>query len=906
MLIIFYYLLVVSLGILGVIHSQSVAESYKYLFVSPSYVNDTSLNWTTSVWVGVLGIHGTIAALSITFMGMFVNQVSNYSDSGFEDICKSLILSRSNFLSFSLNSIFSLLTGVVLLAFGGGMIAYVISVIVSLIFILNYGLMYLKLYNVTENPTIIREFLLSDLKIKGDRYFSSNLHLQWLVEKFDLCCERLDFIENGWGSDFFTLEQRTLEIFTDKKNLLLSGFCAECLKEINETIKINNESNEFKLCISLNFYQNISYSSFNIEFQKGVSIDEGVIFQLEKLLERALLTTQTVPEEIVFYQKYEQAIIENIRSNLLKGSEIGVNFGVNALLTLTEKNDVIRTLSALDHSFGFSNKKNRIDYAIFATFFERVSSEILLKGDFKIAQEVMGGIINLGRYIYTTEFFYEFYRLTSRSLHHHARYNLRDDDFSIFDLYVHTARENFMTQNYKAFELNTDFLTKELRHIDHSDDGESLSKIEIKMVQCVKSIVTLILIRLVYLKDKKRQDGEFNNLSNYLCAWCNATFFEDIYFKEGTYDVLFTIPHEPDFNASRMLREIPDYEVSSISMSNDSVRAIAFLMTQSTVNKNNFNPIFIRKKKDFLDNTGLSTHELQSIITYLKNDDFAEVLKAIDKDSLDTCNRLTVSESLENLVIEKNNLINKEIIESKLDDDLVQKYISEVAISFEKHLFKILDANTLSISKNISSETSYSVINKREVMKSIDGVHYTMNGGHHAEVGIYYWVKSVLAKVKSKSKNIIEINNPNELPTDKLVTISNKVKGESGLYRYCKGLRIFDNEGVLKLGDAGLYYMDFENEFSFIRGQDLFDVLIEGITSQNIELIGGVGAFGEANPFLHALMILRINLELIEKENYNFYFLSVEKCKELTKLSDRKVSLSFDKGTLLDESKLIS
>ncbi|WP_320732729.1 hypothetical protein, partial [Enterobacter roggenkampii] len=625
------------------------------------------------------------------------------------------------------------------------------------------------------------------------------------------------------------------------------------------------------------------------------------------MLERALLTRKSVPQEIVYYQKYEQAVIANIRSSLLKGNEMGVDFGVKALFILTEKNYVVSTIGALDHSFGYSNKKNRIDYSIFAAFFEKLSLEIIIRGDFKLAKEVMGGIINLGRYLLTIDHFYEFYKLISRSLHDRARYGFGDDNYEMFDLYVHTARQNLMTQNYMAFELNTQFLTKEFRYLEHADDGESLSKIENKMVQCVKNIVTLILIRLIHLKDNNKQESdEFKRLSNHLRSWCNAAFFEDVYYKEGAYDALFVIPSEPDFDASRTLREIPDYETSSISMSNDTCRAIAFIMTQSPVSNNHFNPIFIRDKKEFLNNTGLSTYQLQSIITYLKSDEFSEVLEAIEKGSTAASNRLLICEGLESLVMEKNNLVNDVIIESKLDEELVQKYINEVTISFEKHLFKILDANTPSVSDSLSSEISYSVINKREVMKSLDGVHYNMNGGHHAELSIYHWVKSVINKIKPKPKNIIEIGNPNELPTDKLVTISNKVKGEPGVYRYCKGLRINDNEGILELGEPGLYYMDFENEFSFIRGHVLFDILIEEITSQNIELVGGGDAFGEANPFLYALMALKINLELIEKENYNLYFLSLDKCKELTKLSDRKVHLSFDKGTLLDESKRIS
>ncbi|HGB6441778.1 TPA: hypothetical protein ACIVZU_004402, partial [Salmonella enterica subsp. enterica serovar Waycross] len=198
---------------------------------------------------------------------------------------------------------------------------------------------------------------------------------------------------------------------------------------------------------------------------------------IKTILERALLTRNMLPEEIVFYHKYEQAVINNIRSSLLKGDEVGIDFGVKALFTLTEKNDVIRTISSLDHSFGFSNKKNRIDSTIFAMFFEKVSFELMTSGDLKKAREVMGWIINLGRYLYTEDYFYEFYRIICRSLHDRARYGFGDDDFSMFDLYVHTTRQNLMARNYMAFELNTNFLTNELRYLEHATDGESLSVI---------------------------------------------------------------------------------------------------------------------------------------------------------------------------------------------------------------------------------------------------------------------------------------------------------------------------------------------------------------------------------------------------------------------------------------------
>lgn len=57
-------------------------------------------------------MHGTIAALSITFMGMFVDQVSKTSEHGFEHLSKVLLLREYDFLGFSVESVCSLLCGV--------------------------------------------------------------------------------------------------------------------------------------------------------------------------------------------------------------------------------------------------------------------------------------------------------------------------------------------------------------------------------------------------------------------------------------------------------------------------------------------------------------------------------------------------------------------------------------------------------------------------------------------------------------------------------------------------------------------------------------------------------------------------------------------------------------------------
>ncbi|WP_197062492.1 hypothetical protein [Cedecea neteri] len=901
------YLMIIIAGIFGVFYSDSFGPLFKYLLITPSYLNSTSLNWTTGVWVGVLGIHGTIAALSITFMGMFVSQVSSYSEPGFEDICKSLLLRKSHFLIFSLNSVFSLLSGIVLVAFGGGMIAYVISIIVSLCFIFSYGLMYLKLYNVTENPAIINDYLFMELNSAGENHYSFIVNSQGLIRRFNECCEGLSHIDYGWNSNFLLREQRTLNVFNESEQLVLSGFCPLCLRLINDEIKNGTDGGDVKLLLNLSFNLSVSYSSFNIDFENGSVVKDELIYKIEKMLGSAFLTKDTTPDEIVIYRNYEQAVIKNIRTSLLKGSEWGIDFGVKALFALTDKNDFLRTISGLDHSFSYTNKKNSVDYSIFAAFCEKVAFEAIIRNDVKKTSQAMKCIIDIGRFLYTNDYFHEFYILICRSLHEKIRYGFVDGDSSFFDLYVYTVCQNLLYKNYMSFGFNTEFLTKEFRYLQDPDDRESLSAIEIKMVQCVKDVVTLILIRLDYLRDKSLEDdNELVILFEYLRSWVNAEFFNELYYKEGTYDTLFVIPKKTDFDSGRTLREIPDYQASVASASDDTYKSIVSIITQSSFNKNNLNPIFIRDKKDFLEVTGLTTFQLQAISSYLRGEEFTGFLKVINHGDADDSNREAVAEYLDGIILEKNNIVAKFITSSDLDDELVGKYINEVSVSLKRRLDKILDTESLGLSNLVSGSTFNSFINKREVMKPIDGVHYSMNGGYYAERDVFNWIKSVLDKVKLKKKNIIEIETLKELPTEKIVTIHNKLKGEPGVYRYSKGVKMNDEKGFLGLESPGLYYMDFDNEFKFSRGHSLYDVLIEKISDDNVGLVSENGFWGTENPFLYAHLVVAINLDLIEEECYTFYFLSVDNCKKLTALHDHNARLTPDKETILNDSKNIS
>lgn len=889
----FVYLCIVAAGIAGVIYSGEFGDEYKYFFVSPSAIKNDALSWTTGVWGGVLGIHGTIAALSITFMGMFVSQVSEYSEHGFENVCKSLLLRKTSFLRFSLNSILTLLTGIVLISCGGGLISYAISICVSLFFIFSYGLMYLRLYNVTENPGVIADSLFIELQESRRSQSSIDELTDSLKNNFLGTIQEFEFIHFGWG-DYLNKEQENIDIFPVGQNVVISDFCPVCFREINEILRSHSNDFHFSLNVFISFMYPLSNSSVSVEVDKGKMFDPLLLNQVKKMLRKGLVFSP-MPESIINHGKYESAVLDNLRNSIITGNDVSLDFGVKALFALVNEKDLVNTINSLGHSFRYQHKKSHIDYTVFSALYLKIDAELRGGNDSEIASKILKSIIDLARFVYTNEVFYYFYKMISPSLGNHARYGFRDDERHFFDLYAETIRDNILSKNFMALELNTDFIANEVRYLTSSDDEESLSKIESKMISCIKQVVTLLIIRLLYLKNNyDKYEDEIKAIRICLRKWLVASFFEDIYYNKNVYDILFFIPSEPDFNASRTLRDIPDYSVSSVSIASDTYKAICLIMTQSSFNKNNLSTAFIRNVKGFLKNTGITTHELQSIVDYLRSDDFKVLLDLIEEDSSDGSNRIKIAESLEAIIVAKNEMIVSSIVNAELDTSLVDAYIEKVSASLGKYFSRILDTNIIPLTDSTANETLYSLINKREVLPSLDGVHYSMNSGYQAEKTVYGWLHKVLDKVKVKTKRVQEIDSLNELPSDKLVTILYMVKGEVGIYRYSKGISIADSEGKLELGEPGLYYIDVNNEFSCQKGSDLFEVNIEEISDGNVSLVRELYDLNDENPFMYALLSIRINLSLVTEGHVTLYYLSVENCRKLIGLHEKNTRLSLD------------
>lgn len=877
----------------GMFLSRFCIEPYKYLLISPSFYNNSSLNWISGVWGSFLAIHGTIAALSITFMGMFVDQVSKTSEHGFESLSKVLLLREYNFLGFSVQSVCSLLCGIFLLLIGSGVIGYFISSFFSLFFIIKYGVMYYRLYHITEEPGVINGILLDSIQTTGKKYNEVNNQRQELTNEFSKVISSSNFYSNDQSAFYWSDDAITLSIFPKESDVAISGYNPNVFSKLSNKITEFNLKHNPTLFFSLSFLSPISSSSIKIIPSVDSDLTEEHVSEIESILRKGLVYS-SVPYIYSEFKQFEDALVVNVRNSLLNGDEWSLDFGVRIFHELTSSENYVYTLQNIDLSITSSNTKDLVKTSLFAIFFEKMISEAINQNDLEKAANIMQALMGLARYIYSKNNFSDFYKRIFRLFDHRVRYRSEESNYVFLDLYTSTVLKNLVYNNYAAFKVDTEFVTKRLQYLDLNNETEydSLNEMQRKMLRCLFEVVTLLIMRIEHVEKKgDKYQEELNDLISLLRSWVNAKFLQELYYKKELYDVLFSIPQEFSvFDAQTKIREIPDGEATWRSVSNDTYKMIAFILTQSSFNNNQFNLLFVRDAFQFKEATSISTNELSSIVTYINSDSFFKFFKLFTKENThDENNKQQVVAKLESMISSLKALVLRNVIESELEPSLVDEYRNEIKLSVEKLFELILPLDAISSNVEVNGIERYLLINKREVLPPIDGVSIGMNIQNHSQWLIYEWIRSVLNCINVSSAEIIDIDDPQSLPTEKLVTIEYNVENRVNTFRYSKGLNVTDKDGYLKLNGSGLYYLDLLSNFELQKSKQLLSVNIEKISEGNIDAVNLRYEFENDNPYLYSILNAQFNIIAMPKNIFKLYFLSEEICKSINERQEREM-----------------
>ena len=293
---------------------------------------------------------------------------------------------------------------------------------------------------------------------------------------------------------------------------------------------------------------------------------------------------------------------------------------------------------------------------------------------------------------------------------------------------------------------------------------------------------------------------------------------------------------------------------------------------------------------EFKQATSILTHQLNAIVTYINGESFSKLFTLITKTDISASkNKKQVVAKLESIISSLNGLVLRDVIESQLEPSLVNEYIKEVTLSVEKLFELIISLDAISSGFEVNGVETGLLINKREVLPAIDGVSYEMNIQNNSQWLIYEWIRSVLNSIDVNVTNIIDINNPQDLLTDKLITIEYKVGDRVNTFRHSRGLKVTDKDGHLNLNGSGLYYLDLLDNFELRKSKKILSINIEAISDENIEMIKERYDFEDDNPYLYSVLNAEFNIVAAPKKICNLYFLSEEMCQIINERQEREM-----------------
>ncbi|MCE9856983.1 hypothetical protein, partial [Raoultella planticola] len=281
---------------------------------------------------------------------------------------------------------------------------------------------------------------------------------------------------------------------------------------------------------------------------------------------------------------------------------------------------------------------------------------------------------------------------------------------------------------------------------------------------------------------------------------------------------------------------------------------------------------------------------LKSIIAYINGDSFAKLFTLITKtDISDNKSKQQVVAKLDSITSSLNALVLRNVIESELEPSLVEKYSNEITLSVVKLFELIIPLDAISLEVEVNGVETCLLIDKREVLPAIDGVSYEMNIHNHSQWLIYEWIRSVLNSINLNAAEVININDPQDLLTDKLITIEYRVEDRVNTFRHSRGLKVTDKEGHLNLNGSGLYYLDLLNNFELKKSKGLLSVNIEKVSDGNIEVIKKRYDFENDNPYLYSILNAVFNISATPNNICTLYFLSEEMCQTINERQEREM-----------------
>ncbi|HGU6748938.1 TPA: hypothetical protein ACNAH3_000561 [Escherichia coli] len=872
-------------------------SDYRWLFISPLYVNKAELNWIPSSWGTILSIHGTIAALSIAFMGMFVQQVTEASNKYFVNVTRQLVLREYKFYSFSLNAICGLFVGIFFLVIGGGVIQYALSVSCSVFFIFRYISMFRSLYYITEKKELIDAILLNKVTEVSSFVLDSNNNSKHLLAEFR------NFIKNQQNSvikyemEFMPLNGVKIKntYSTDKK--VIVGLNKNNLNKLNAELTKIFGTSKVVLYISPTFHKPMIDRDAIIFSDEGINLNQNheSLNKIKTLISKSF-NYLNESENFYFYDEIELMVVRNTLNTLQGSLSSQLDFCVEVIYLIISKSQSAGVFLSLERFIYESPSSKNTPQTILFAFYNKLLW-LLLYTDIEKALIVFSSMLSLPRIIYDPSSYYGFL-IESRSFTEERVMYSESDKF--LEIYLKSSIKNLVNRHYDAFKINTTFLTGN-NNIYIGISSSELNTRQSLLIDANKIVISCIGMRLEHLLGKndgirlcelKNKNEEILDLANLLSQWLNPHYLTEIYFISEVYDILFSLK-------SVFLDDIDEFEIRDATGSGAiSIRsqhymafALALILFKGRSYNNGLSLIYIDDLENLVKVNNLSSHFIDDVMSIYQSDFFREVMDLLEleahNDELNSFderkhNLLSGFEEINSKILD---IQVNDVINTPYDEELMKLYEDGLKNDFIKTFreFATLECSCENISDKFVFEY---LITKRQIIKPINGEIYSQSPSLYA-ANVFKLITSHLIS-DLHDMDVVIIKNLNQLPEGlKFITISAIENDFDHNVRFYRGMR-YRVQNDVKFNKDGFYYIHLDDVCCFSLEGD--DILKASFTSPSDSLLTSRGLdINETNLKTYVKMEVTVFLTYELRKKPKVYFISSEDCiKHLEQVNSSK------------------
>lgn len=857
--------------------NHTFGEEYRWLFISPSYTGADSLTWINSSWGAVLSIHGTIAALSIAFMGMFIQQVAEASNKDFIFITRQLVLREYKFYQFSVDAISGLLLGLFFLVVGGGVVQYCMSMACSIYFILRYMVIFKHLYFITEKKEIIDTILLKKMKVVSEYVYDTNEKRKKLRSDYENCVEKYPSLITGYRMDFDTYQEVKLEnpYFTGDK--IITGFNELGLKKLHEHIQAQYEGKSVELFLYPSFYDS--------DFTKDVYIFHSINDTFDSFdslapLIKNCFKISDVSEDVYFFSEIESNIIQSAIFSLFSNNSKQLIFCIETLYLIIISSQELAVFQNLIRAISENPLAKTIPQKMLVKFYEGLIWKFYFDGR-EYDVEIFKSMLSLPRFIYDRDEYLSYVEISQDFIKNRVAYT---QNYRFLGVYLSDVIKNLVYRQYGVFRINTDLLTQEF-NILKTTQNNKLEKEQVYLIDANRTVIAYLSIRLQYIQSKhkgklielKDSVDEVDDISKILCSWLDPKYLQDIYYVSETYDVLFS-KESMFLNSSDEfeLKEVREGNVIAINVGYHRAVSLALLLFKSYSLNNSLSIIYIDNLQQFIKRNDLTTHFIEKVIDVVNSDYFIELIELIEFDG--------VKKELVNFESRKEDMLSvfsqlkskiRQVVMMEVKSlpsslELINKYEESLRTDFIKSLQEYVDLSSIN-NDVIQSGLDYSFqINKREILEPINGEFFSQSSGIYASRIMNNLIHRMTTDIEQKFIKVESIKHLNSLPEGvRYITINSLVEEIDNSFRFYRGMRYKNNNQKKPFDDNGFYYIALNSCYEFYGNKsNLLKVEFDEGNNDTLD---------NEEPKVNMSITLLLNWK--PKKSQVVFFISAEDCK---------------------------